>query len=130
VEAVKPAIGPAPFWPHSPPCTHHMNDSCDTTAGTLPRRFVNKNFLGLHKILKKHDKKLPDLACRQFYIAQLHKEPWLAGTFSDILVRLSGLFSMLRGDGSGVKNEDASQVHSPHTFSHVYTTNASLMGAG
>lgn len=92
---------------------------------------MNKNYLGLHKILKKHDKKLPDLACRQFYIAQLHKEPWLAGTFSDILVRLSGLFSKLRGDASGVKNEDASQVHSsPHILPHVHaTTNASIVGA-
>ena len=73
-------------------------------------RFVNLNYLGLHKILKKHDKKLPELACRQFYIAQLHKQPWLAGHFSDVLVRLSNLFSQLRGDGAGVKNEDAAQV--------------------
>jgi hypothetical protein len=73
-------------------------------------RFVNLNYLGLHKILKKHDKKIPDRACRQFYIAQLHKQPWLAGHFSDVLVRLSNIFSSIRGDSSGIKNEDAAQV--------------------
>ena len=80
------------------------------TVAEAACRFVNLNYLGLHKILKKHDKKLPDLACKQFYIAQLHKQPWLRGEFSDVFVRLSKLFSDLRGDHSGVKNEDASQV--------------------
>jgi SPX domain protein involved in polyphosphate accumulation len=32
---------------------------------------------GFHKILKKHDKCLPQAPCRQFYIAHLHQQPWV-----------------------------------------------------
>jgi SPX domain protein involved in polyphosphate accumulation len=85
-------------------------------SSSIACRFVNLNLLGLHKILKKHDKKMPNRACRQFYIAQLHKQPWLSGQFSDVLVRLSGIFSTIRGDTSGVKNEDAAQVFSCSLF--------------
>lgn len=74
-----------------------------------PRRYVNTNYLGLHKILKKHDKNIPNAACRQFYLTQLHREPWLAGGYGDVLTKLSAIFSQLRGDTSGVKNEDAAQ---------------------
>lgn len=65
---------------------------------------------GVHKILKKHDKLLPHSPCRQFYIAHLHQQPWVQGTYSDVLVQLSNVYSQLRGDSTGTKNEDASQV--------------------
>ena len=32
---------------------------------------------GFHKILKKHDKMLPESPCQQFYIAHLHHQPWV-----------------------------------------------------
>jgi VTC domain len=64
---------------------------------------------GFHKILKKHDKALPFAPCQQFYTAHLHQQPWVQGNSSDILVKLSNVYSQLRGDQSGVKNEDASQ---------------------
>ncbi len=32
------------------------------------------------------------------------------GTSSNILVRLSNVYSLLRGDTSGIKNEDSAQV--------------------
>ena len=35
------------------------------------------NYMGFHKILKKHDKMLPHAPCRQFYIAHLHQQPWV-----------------------------------------------------
>ena len=35
----------------------------------------------------------------------------LQGTSSNILVRLSNVYSQLRGDTSGIKNEDSAQVH-------------------
>lgn len=73
-------------------------------------RYVNLNYLGLHKILKKHDKNVPNQPVHQFYINYLHKEKWLSGDYTQELVELSELFSKLRGDGSGVRNEDAAQV--------------------
>ena len=41
------------------------------------RRYVNLNYMGFHKILKKHDKMLPHTPCRQFYISHLHNQPWV-----------------------------------------------------
>lgn len=35
--------------------------------------------------------------------------PWVQGNYSGLLVQLSSVYSALRGDASGVKNEDASQ---------------------
>ncbi|GLI70122.1 hypothetical protein VaNZ11_014928 [Volvox africanus] len=72
-------------------------------------KFVNINYLGFHKILKKHDKCLPHAPCRQFYVAHLHQQPWVQGNYSDLLVSLSNIYSKLRGDSSGEKNEDAAQ---------------------
>ncbi|KAF8057149.1 VTC4 [Scenedesmus sp. PABB004] len=72
-------------------------------------KYANLNYMGVHKILKKHDKLLPHAPCRQFYIAHLHQQPWVQGTYSDVLVHLSNAYSQLRGDPTGTKNEDASQ---------------------
>lgn len=52
---------------------------------------------------------LPHAPCRQFYISHLHQQPWVQGTYSDVLVQLSNVYSGLRGDASGTKNEDAAQ---------------------
>ncbi|CAL8471696.1 g11238 [Coccomyxa elongata] len=72
-------------------------------------KYVNLNYLGFHKILKKHDKVLPHAPCQQFYVAHLHHQPWVQGNYSDLLVQLSNIYSQLRGDVSGVKNEDSAQ---------------------
>ncbi|KAF5830825.1 VTC domain-containing protein [Dunaliella salina] len=72
-------------------------------------KYVNLNYMGFHKILKKHDKLLPHAPCRQFYVAHLHQQPWVQGNYSDLLVSLSGIYSKLRGDTTGEKNEDAAQ---------------------
>ena len=40
-------------------------------------KYVNLNYMGFHKILKKHDKMLPHTPCRQFYISHLHNQPWV-----------------------------------------------------
>jgi len=53
---------------------------------------------------------LPHAPCRQFYISHLHQQPWVQGTYSDVLVQLSTVYSGLRGDSAGAqKNEDAAQ---------------------
>lgn len=61
-------------------------------------KYVNLNYMGFHKALKKHDKLLPHSPCRQFYIAHLHNQPWVQGNYSDLMVILSNVFSQLRGD--------------------------------
>ena len=45
------------------------------------------------------------------YAKQTNKKirPWVQGNYSGLLVQLSSVYSALRGDASGVKNEDASQ---------------------
>ncbi len=40
-------------------------------------KYINLNYMGFHKILKKHDKLLPHSPCRQFYISHLHHQPWV-----------------------------------------------------
>ena len=61
-------------------------------------KFVNLNYMGFHKILKKHDKNIPTAPCRQFYVSHLHHQPWVQGNYSDLMVQLSNLYSQLRGD--------------------------------
>ncbi len=60
-------------------------------------KYVNLNFMGFHKILKKHDKRLPN-PCRAFYTARLHDQSWVRGDYSDVLVSMSRVYSKLRGD--------------------------------
>ncbi|WPT18114.1 Vacuolar transporter chaperone 4 [Picochlorum sp. SENEW3] len=61
-------------------------------------KYVNLNYMGFHKILKKHDKNIPTAPCRQFYVAHLHNQPWVQGNYSDLMVQLSVLYSQVRGD--------------------------------
>lgn len=68
-------------------------------------KYVNLNYMGFHKILKKHDKMLPHSPCRQFYISHLHNQPWVQGNYSDLLVALSSVYSDLRGDASAAQAE-------------------------
>mmetsp|Transcript_15229 Transcript_15229/g.33224 ORF Transcript_15229/g.33224 Transcript_15229/m.33224 type:complete len:743 (+) Transcript_15229:514-2742(+) len=72
-------------------------------------KYVNINFMGFHKILKKHDKNSPSHACKQFYINRMHNQGWVRGDYSDVVVRLSAVYSALRNDQSAEENKDASQ---------------------
>jgi SPX domain protein involved in polyphosphate accumulation len=72
-------------------------------------KYVNMNFTGFHKILKKHDKRLPN-PCRAFYTARLHNQSWVRGDFSDVLVVMSRVYSSLRGDQEHEAVQDERQV--------------------
>lgn len=61
-------------------------------------KYVNINFMGFHKILKKHDKHLPNNPCKAFYINRMHAQAWVRGDYSDLVVRLSHIYSSLRED--------------------------------
>ncbi len=72
-------------------------------------KYVNINFMGFHKILKKHDKYCPANPCKTFYINRMHSQAWVRGDYSDVVVRLSAIYSALRNDQAGEENTDPSQ---------------------
>jgi SPX domain protein involved in polyphosphate accumulation len=72
-------------------------------------KYVNINFMGFHKILKKHDKFCPANPCKTFYINRMHSQAWVRGDYSDVVVKLSYIYSVLRNDQVGEENTDASQ---------------------
>ena len=69
----------------------------------------NINFMGFHKILKKHDKYLPNSPCKSFYVSRMHGQAWVRGDYSDLVVRLSQIYAGLRDDHVAKENADASQ---------------------
>jgi len=71
-------------------------------------KYVNLNFTGFHKILKKHDKNLPN-KCKAFYVGRMHAQKWVRGDYSDIVVRLSALYALLRGDHKAKEVEGGAQ---------------------
>ena len=70
---------------------------------------MNLNFTGFHKILKKHDKRLPN-PCKSFYITRLHEQAWVKGDHSDLIVLMSSVYSALRGDEEVEETEAEKQV--------------------
>ena len=72
-------------------------------------KYVNINFMGFHKILKKHDKHLPNQPCKAFYISRMHNQAWVRGDYSDLVVRLSQVYSSIRHDHVAKESMDASQ---------------------
>ena len=65
-------------------------------------KYVNLNYMGFHKILKKHDKMLPHAPCRQFYITHLHAQPW---------VQVRGELCGGWGGGGGVRDARVDVCH-------------------
>jgi SPX domain protein involved in polyphosphate accumulation/uncharacterized membrane protein YidH (DUF202 family) len=72
-------------------------------------KFVNLNYQAFEKLLKNHDRLLPNTPCHQFYMAKLRNQDWIKSDFSDVFVALSDCHSLLRQDDSGVANNDAAQ---------------------
>jgi SPX domain protein involved in polyphosphate accumulation len=72
-------------------------------------KYVNLNFMGFHKILKKHDKHIKSNQVKAFYISRMHGQAWVRGDYSDVVVRLSSIFSTVRNDKAAQENKDASQ---------------------
>lgn len=85
-------------------------------------KYVNLNYMGFHKILKKHDKCLPHTPCRQFYTAHLHNQPWVQGNYSDLMVILSNSFSQLRGDKLAEAKGGAAQAFKRSTTKYWIAT--------
>jgi SPX domain protein involved in polyphosphate accumulation len=88
-----------------------MRKLADSIAEDFLRleKYVNLNFMGFHKILKKHDKNLPNNPCKAFYVSRMHAQAWVRGDYSDLVVRLSQIYARLRDDQVAEANKDASQ---------------------
>ena len=56
-------------------------------------RYVNLNVTAVRKLLKKHDKVLPERPCAAFYTACMHDMRWVRNDYSDVVVRLSRLYA-------------------------------------
>ncbi len=65
--------------------------------------------MGFHKILKKHDRRLPN-PCKAFYTTRLHEASWVRGDYSDVMVTMSRVYSKLRGDREVAEKENEKQV--------------------
>lgn len=61
-------------------------------------KYVHVNFTGFYKILKKHDKVLSSNPCKAFYMARLHEHGWTRGDFTDVMLTMSKLYELLRGE--------------------------------
>lgn len=70
-------------------------------------KYVNINFMGFHKILKKHDKHIPSKPIKAFYVNRMHGQSWVRGDYSDVVVRLSSIYSSLRNDQVNIDNTDS-----------------------
>jgi len=71
-------------------------------------RYVNLNFMAFSKILKKHDKNLPN-PCKPFYMARLHNQKWIRGDYSGVLVKMSRIHSIIRADQAGEADTSGKQ---------------------
>lgn len=56
-------------------------------------RYVNVNVTAVRKLLKKHDKVLPQRPIKAFYTARMHDMRWVRNDYSDVVVRLSRLYA-------------------------------------
>ena len=62
-------------------------------------KFVNVNATAVRKVLKKHDKVLPQRPIKAFYMARMHDMRWVRSDYSDVVVRLSRLYAENAGGG-------------------------------
>ncbi|GAX81475.1 hypothetical protein CEUSTIGMA_g8904.t1 [Chlamydomonas eustigma] len=72
-------------------------------------KYCNLNYAGLQKILKKHDKLLPEAPCYHFYKTHISSQPWVQGDHQDIQMSLSRVFSELHRSHGKI---DLSMLHS------------------
>ena len=84
-------------------------------------KYVNLNFMAFHKILKKHDKCLPN-KCKNFYVSRMHAQAWVKGDFSDVVVQLSRIYSSIRGDHAAVDKGGDSQAFMRSTTKYWVNT--------
>lgn len=70
-------------------------------------KYVNLNVTAVRKLLKKHDKVLPQRGpIKAFYTARMHDMRWVRQDYSDVVVRLSRLYASAESADVFVKQYD------------------------
>ena len=121
ISRIEKAVGSIGLTPEEIERARGMADAVAGSFLTL-EKYVNINFMGFHKILKKHDKNSPAHACKQFYINRMHNQAWVRGDYSDVVVRLSAIYSTLRDDHVAEENKDTTQAFSRSTTKYWVRT--------
>jgi len=121
ISRIEKAVGTIGQTPEEIERARGMADAVAGSFLTL-EKYVNINFMGFHKILKKHDKNSPAHACKQFYINRMHNQAWVRGDYSDVVVRLSAIYAALRDDHVAEENNDAAQAFSRSTTKYWVRT--------
>lgn len=57
-----------------------------------------------------YNRHLPN-PCKAFYTARLHDQSWVRGDYSDVMVTLSRVYEVIRGDEKVIANENEKQVN-------------------
>ena len=70
-------------------------------------KFVQLNYTGFQKIIKKHDKLYPDKQLKPLFAARLNAKPFFKDNYDAFIVRLSRLYDTVRTRGSPVKGDSS-----------------------
>ena len=66
-------------------------------------------FLIYHFLYFRICRHLPN-PCKAFYTARLHDQSWVRGDYSDVMVTMSRVYEVIRGDEKVVSNDNEKQV--------------------
>lgn len=70
-------------------------------------KFVQLNYTGFQKIIKKHDKLYPDKQLKPLFAARLNAKPFFKDNYDAFIVRLSRVYDDVRTRGSPAKGDSA-----------------------
>lgn len=65
-------------------------------------KYVQLNYTGLQKIVKKHDKLYPKAQIKSLFAARLNARPFFRNNFDSYIVKLSRAYEIVRGRGNSV----------------------------
>jgi len=70
-------------------------------------KFVQLNYTGFQKIIKKHDKIHPDSQLKPLFAARLNAKPFFKDNYDNFIVKLSKVYDDVRTRGSPVKGDSS-----------------------
>jgi len=70
-------------------------------------KFVQLNYTGFQKIIKKHDKTHPDKQLKPLFAARLNAKPFFKDNYDAFIVKLSKVYDDVRTRGSPAKGDSA-----------------------
>ena len=70
-------------------------------------KFVQLNYTGFQKIIKKHDKLYPDKQLKPLFAARLSAKPFFKDNYDAFIVRLSRVYDTVRTRGNPTKGDSS-----------------------